>query len=380
MKIGIMSMQRVVNYGSFMQSYSLKKNLEKLGADVCMVDYHVGKALVKEPEKGKIESLSQLFSKIKNNFAIAKMNDKATMAKFWQMHAEMERGFIDDMLPQLGVTQQKNYTPELDLLVIGSDEVFNCLQPNPEVGYSKELYGYDNNAKKIISYAASFGNTVETGLKKFGIYDEVKDMLSKFDEISVRDENSLNIVKRMGLNKIIKNVDPVFLYDYEEETNIDIPLTNYIIVYSYPCRISKRESVAIKNFAKKHNKKIVCIEGVQRFLDGFVPTKSPFEVYAYFKNADYIITDTFHGTVFSIKNNKQFVSLVRMGTEGNYGNSAKMIDLLKTFGLEDRRLTNLSELDKKLKEKIDFIPVNKRIEEEKIKSINYLKKYVNGNG
>ena len=369
-------MQRVINYGSFMQSYSLKKNLEKLGAEVCMVDYHVGEVLVDVSKSSKLEVLTQLFLKVKNNFAISKKNSKKTMAKFWQMHAEMEKGFINETLPKLGVTSIRNYNPELDLLIIGSDEVFNCLQPNPEVGYSRELFGYDNNAKKIISYAASFGNTIEGGLRKFGIYDEVKDMLSKFSEISVRDENSYRIISSMGFRNIIKNVDPVFLYDYEEETNIDIPIKNYIIVYSYRCRISKRESVAIKKFAKKYNKKIVCIEGVQRFLDGFVPTDSPFEVYAYFRNADYIITDTFHGTVFSIKNNKQFVSLVRMGTEGNYGNSAKMLDLLNTFGLGDRRLTKLSDLDKKLTDKIDYIPVNKRIKEEKVKSLNYLKKYI----
>lgn len=372
-------MQRVINYGSFMQSYSLKKNLEKLGAEVCMVDYHAGEVLVNASKAGKIESLKILLLKIKNNFAIAPKNSEETMAKFWQMHAEMEKGFIDETLPKLGVTAERNYNPKLDLLIIGSDEVFNCLQPNPEVGYSKELFGYDNNAKKLISFAASFGNTVESGLKKFGIYDEVRDMLSQFDEISVRDKNSYNIISSMGFRNIIKNVDPVFLYDYEEETNIDIPIKDYIIVYSYRCRINKRESSVIKKFAKKYNKKIVCIEGVQRFLDGFIPTNSPFEVYAYFRNADYIITDTFHGTVFSIKNNKQFVSLVRMGTEGNYGNSAKMLDLLDTFGLEDRRLSNLRELDKKLTDIIDYVPVNKRIETEKAKALSYLKKYVDEN-
>jgi polysaccharide pyruvyl transferase WcaK-like protein len=376
MKIGIMSMQRVVNYGSFMQSYALKKCLENMGAEVSMVDYHIGNALVKELDMKKPSSAEQLISKIQNNLAFAKKNDKATMDRFWNMYARMEEGYITKMLPLLGVTESRNYNPELDLLIIGSDEVFNCLQPNPEVGYSKELFGHDNKAKKLISYAASFGNTVEGGLKKYGIYDEVREMLSRFDDISVRDENSLRIVEGMGLSNISKNVDPVFLYDFTDEASAEVPIKDYIVVYSYRCRISKRESAAIMKFAKKHKKKIVCIEGVQRFLDGFIALDNPFDVYAYFRNADYIITDTFHGTVFSIKNNKKFVSIVRSGTESNYGNSSKMNDLLKTFGLEDRRLTKLNELDEKINSPIDYERVNKIVSDEREKALKYISKYV----
>ena len=62
-------------------------------------------------------------------------------------------------LPLLGISELRNEKPSVDALVIGSDEVFNCLQTNPKVGYSKELFGYHANTDKIISYAASFGNT-----------------------------------------------------------------------------------------------------------------------------------------------------------------------------------------------------------------------------
>lgn len=376
MKVGIMSMQRVINYGSFMQSYSLKKNLEAMGAEVSMVDYHVGEPLITKAANGSKYDIHTMVKKVRDNLAFVKKNDQATMNRFWKEHHDMEESFTKNILPKLEVPAEPNYNPELDLLVIGSDEVFNCLQPNPEVGYSKELYGYDNNADKLISYAASFGNTFEDGLKKYGIYGEIKEMLGKFDCVSVRDENSLNIVKGMGVTNYCKNVDPVFLYDYEKETDIEIPIRDYIVVYAYPYRITRKESAAIVRFAKKHNKKIVCLEGFQRFLGGFVPTDNPFEVYAYFKNADYIITDTFHGSVFSIKNNKQFVSLVRGGTEGSYGNNAKMDDLLKTFGLEDRKLTDVSALDKKILSPINYEKVNGKIKIEKSRSLEYLSNYV----
>ncbi len=378
LKVGIMSMQRIINYGSFLQSYSLKKNLEKMGADVCMVDYRVGKPLVFNNDQ-KIPKKASLFAKLKNKIEnrlfFPRKISKKTMDRYFQAEYGIKKDFENNIMPMLGITDKMNYSPELDLLVIGSDEVFNCLQPNPAVGYSKELFGDGNNSKKLISYAASFGNTMKEGLIKHGIYDEVKEMLNKFDGVSVRDKNSLRLVEDMDCNDINKNVDPVFLYDYEEESNIEVPISDYIVVYAYSCRITREESAAIIRFAKKHNKKIICIEGFQCYLKNYVEL-NPFEVLAYFKKADYIITDTFHGSVFSIKYNRQFVSLVRGGTEGAYGNSAKLVDLLETFGLKDRELTNLDDMEKKLTGSIDYDRVNTRIMEERQKSIDYLKKYM----
>lgn len=76
-------------------------------------------------------------------------------------------------MPLLGITDEMNYNPTLDCLVIGSDEVFNCIQKNSNVGYSPELFGKDNRAKKLLTYAASFGNTTLEKLKKYKKADEV---------------------------------------------------------------------------------------------------------------------------------------------------------------------------------------------------------------
>ncbi len=379
MKVGIMSMQRIINYGSFLQSYSLKKNLEAMGASVEMVDYHIEKPLVfhSKPKKQSafIKNKKRIQLALKNRLGYPRRLSDEVIDKNKALETSIHKSFKNEMLPMLGISDEKNYNPELDLLVIGSDEVFNCLQPNPAVGYSKELFGFNSNAKKTISYAASFGNTMKEGLLKYGIYNEIRDMMHKLDGISVRDRNSFGLVEDMGCHCVNKNVDPVFLYDYEEETKIDVPESGYIVVYSYSFRIDQKESAAIMKFAKRHNKKVICVEGYHPYLENYVAI-NPFEVLAYFKKADYIITDTFHGTVFSIKYNKQFVSMVRGGTEGSYGNSAKLEDLLNTFGLEDRELKELSDLENKMLQPIDYNAVNEKIAVEKKKALNYLKQFV----
>ena len=250
-----MSMQRVINYGSFLQSYSLFKNLESMGAEVCMVDYHIEAPLVKKNSPKSKKRINALASKIADHIFFPRILKKEELAVYWKELTKVENEYKNDFLTLIGVNDERNYTPELDLLVIGSDEVFNCIQPNQEVGYSRELFGMNNNAKTLISYAASFGNTMEEGLKNYGVYDEIKKMLRQFDGISVRDENSIHIVNKMQLSNVHKNVDPVFLYDYEKEMDIEVPEKNYIVVYSYNNRISKKEAAEIIRFAKKQNKK-----------------------------------------------------------------------------------------------------------------------------
>ena len=103
--------------------------------------------------------------------------------------------FLNQLL--LGIADEMNYNPTVDCLVIGSDEVFNCIQKNSNVGYSPELFGKNNHAKKLITYAASFGNTTLVKLEKYKKTDEVGALLNKFDAISVRDANSGAIVEQL---------------------------------------------------------------------------------------------------------------------------------------------------------------------------------------
>ena len=91
--------------------------------------------------------------------------------------------------------EEKNYHPEVDVLVIGSDEVFNCLQTNSAVGFSLDLFGKDNRAGKTITYAASFGNTTLEGLKKYKVDNTISSLLKDLSDISVRDRNSGLIVE-----------------------------------------------------------------------------------------------------------------------------------------------------------------------------------------
>ena len=151
-KVGIMSMQRIANYGSFLQAYALKKLIEDTGCNVEFVDYHVEAPVVKESADSKNKFVRKLEKGMETFKYNVPFSHKVAFIKYKQ-------SFGKKYMPLLGVTENMNYNPNLDCLVIGSDEVFNCIQKNTNVGNSLELFGKDNNAKRLISYAGSFGNT-----------------------------------------------------------------------------------------------------------------------------------------------------------------------------------------------------------------------------
>lgn len=148
-KVGIMSMQRIANYGSFLQAYALKQLIEEVGCNVEFVDYHVGAPVITENADSKNKVVRKIEKGLETFRYRAPLAHKLSFIRYKQ-------SFAQKYMPLLGITDEMNYNPTVDCLVIGSDEVFNCIQKNSNVGYSPELFGKNNHAKKLI------GNVLHT--------------------------------------------------------------------------------------------------------------------------------------------------------------------------------------------------------------------------
>lgn len=360
-KNGIMSMQRIINYGSFLQAYGLKKMIELVSkSEVEFVDYRFGEDITNRLEKNRVKSESFWDKILKNRTPwnyLKKMN----------FFKKIETNHVQN-LKTIGV-DKLNYDCKVDTLVIGSDEVFNCLQPYP-VGYSKQLFGSGYESCNLVSYAASFGSTRYEELVETGIASEIKKMLSNFNAISVRDENSALVIKKLLDYEPEIHMDPVLMYDFSKEiAEYQTSEEKYIIVYAYTGRLSRSEEDYIKRFAKKYNKRIISVGHYSNIADMNVIC-NPLYVFSYFKNADYIITDTFHGTVFSIKMNAKFCTLVRDS------NRNKLEALLKKLNRLDRKVERLEDIEQLYNAEIDFTETNCIIEQERKKTMTYLKENI----
>ena len=364
-KVGILSMQRIKNYGSFLQAYALKNMIEDLGYSVEFVDYRVGEPLINDANNHKFSKLATILK-----------GDAPLIQKLQYIIHKIN--FDKKYLSQLDLTKYPNYTPKLDVLVIGSDEVFNCIQKNKNVGYSLELFGKDNNAKKVITYAASFGNTTVEKIKEYKKDSELANLVKKIDRISVRDKNSYDIIKKISGRKVETHLDPVLIYDYMNDCKLIPELSikeKYMIVYAYSGRISKYENQYIKKYAKEKKLKVYAIGGAQNCADKFIDC-SPFEALAFFKNAECIITDTFHGSIFSIINRKPFVTIVRKSFGNSYGNEEKLTDLLKKLDLLSRFTYEINDIEKIMEDKINYYNTFSIIEKERDLALEYLQKEI----
>lgn len=348
-KVGIMSMQRIINYGSFLQAYALYNTIKNMGHDVEFVDFKIEPCIGKPYIPTDLKTIGEKYEK--SFHTQKKFNNK----------------FKNEFLPELEI-KERNERPILDTLVIGSDEVFNCLQDNPDVGYSTELFGKNHRANKIISYAACCGHTTLERLKEANKCEEISELLNKFNSISVRDKNSFDFVTNLSNADVSMHLDPVLIYDFSKDLkDIKIDLDNYIIVYAYSFNLNDEECAEIKKFAKKHNKKIVTIGSHQKCTDIFIDAH-PLEVMKYFEKADFVITNTFHGTIFSIKSHVPFATRIR----DNYNNE-KLSYLLEKMDCMDRKISSFEDIESIYNKKMDFNKCEKIIENERKRTFEYLK-------
>ncbi len=364
-------MQRVVNCGSFLQAYGLKRIIESLGHQVVFIDYRIEK-----PICNKREDYQEYKKYCVKNLILDTVSNCPIL--FRLLPEEVRFSTVDrnkyknEYSLQLGLSKKKNYNTIVDTVVIGSDEVFNCLQLNPEVGFSPELFGKNSNTSRLITYAASFGNTTLDAIISSGKASEIQGYLKRMDAISVRDDNSSYIVEKLTSLRPKHHLDPVLIYEFGQDIS-DIELSqDFIIVYAYRRRIRDDEANAIMKFAKQEKLKIISIGGYQPFCDENV-NLSPFEVLGYFKKARYVFTDTFHGVIFSVISHKQFVVFVREGHGKIYGNAEKINGLLSDLGLTNRAVHSNDQITNTMKEEIDYCAVDTIIREERKKTITYLR-------
>lgn len=363
MKVGILSMHRVINYGSFLQAFALKQLLLQNGAnEVTFIDIKPGRNLEGFEVKSTKGRWARLINAIKHKKICSKIINYP--------HQKKVQKCIQNSFPILGIDEKQG--TRYDLAVIGSDEVFNCCQRSPW-GYTLQLYGDVPEAKRVVSYAGSFGHTQYEQLVERSIDREIGETMKHMAAISVRDDNSFDIVKRLtGIEPSI-HLDPVLAYGYQKEIEqATLPQDkDYIVIYAYPGRINDDiEIKTICDFAKKHNKKLYSFT-YYSWCDRTIVPSSPFEVLGWFKGADCVISDTFHGTIFSIITHRPFVTLVRPS------NRNKLDSLLKVLCLSERGSYSSESIERVLETPIYYDDVEKAIHHHRKQTQDYLLNVLN---
>lgn len=352
MKIGILTYYGVHNHGAVLQANAIRTVLESKGYDCGFLEFERSYSNISQKQVPKYKiglgSISFYTKYLMENGIgniLYNIRKRKTLAAFREKNMPLI-GRYDDFIG--------------DLVVIGSDEVFSR-----EIGVNPFFYGNDLKAKHVISYAGSFGPTTYEDVTMHGLEDMLSDGFKHMDAVSVRDKNTLEIIKKTASIDAALVCDPVILYGYAEERHSNTPpMRDYILIYSYDRNLNNSsEYNYIKEFAARHNLKVVSVGYYHRWCKCI--NASPMELLGWFENASMIVTDTFHGAIMSIICNTPMIVKLR-------GNQNKLRFLLSEYSLSDRIVADFSELDKVADTAVNFDIVNAAILERRIDSMKFL--------
>lgn len=359
-KYAILSMQRIVNFGSVLQAYSLRQILREItDCQVTFLDIDNATVL---PSKQTIRSSVDYDVPAAYPPGLLQRAKRWIFARCSKRNKHLIRKF---MKKELGLSEKAN-ADHYNCVVVGSDEVFNHSK-----GIRLQLHGDVKQADKVISYAASCGSAMLDDIAPEN-KERLREVMSRFSAISVRDETTENYVSTLYDGPVESHLDPVLVGDLCRRPHRSVKLKNYLLVYAYGQRIRSTEEInAIRAFAKTRGLKTVSMGGTQFWCDLYIPT-SPFRLLDYFYHADYVVTDTFHGTIFSVINQKKFAVIVRKTNENKLGG------LLRDLQLEHRRVGNINALAEILDAEIDYPAIGAILERERARTRQYLKTQLEG--
>lgn len=362
-KIDIITLHRIVNYGSVLQAYATQKVFENRGYEVEFIDYY--------PERmhmlGMLKRIKNKGIKFEKSIIIRTFA-RIIMVPSYILRFYRFKRFIKNNL-NLSKKVYKNQQdfienpPIADYYCTGSDQVWNS-------GWNEKIdhpffLDFDTQNKRCFSYAASFGKSELDDWEK----EETFKLLKKYSNISMREKSGVDIVRELGIDTAINVLDPTLLLNNSEWSKISSKkYENQRYIFVYNLNRNKKIDEYVKILSKKKNLKVYYVSYAlhEFYKNGNMKCNVKVEDFlSLIKNATYVVTDSFHATAFSINFNTQFMIVF----PEKYSTRVKSI--LEITGLEDRIVKDYTDIS--LADKIiDFKQANNILEDERKKADNYL--------
>ena len=354
MRIGIVTQPLVANYGGILQNYALQQVLKKLGYEPITLNYmpslklgryllYAGKAVLCASFPSKRHPIKPYRRYLKR---------PAVIEPFIQNNISLTR-----IVPDYSKRLLKKYG--IDGIVVGSDQVWRY---SFNSHYIEDMYldfAKDYHCLKL-SYAASFGE--DDWRYPIDVTEQAKSLIKQFKAVSVREHSAATLCHEYLGVEALTVLDPTLLLsssDYEQFCNeFSVDENPYMAVYLLDENDEK--NLFIEDMAKVKGLRI-------KKMAKSSPKRSVEEWLTTLKNADYVLTDSYHGSIFSIIFEKQFLTFnnKRRGEDRFH----TLFDALK---LQDRLIEPSSSVES-VYERIDYPSINSKLQELREESISYLK-------
>lgn len=351
--IGIVTFHTALNYGAVLQAYGLQKFLNNNGYDNEIINYDC-------PQFKKDYAPIKLTVHIKRMIRSFKSR-KITL----ELQAKYKEFVEKDLICSEKKYDKKsiqNADGQYDFYITGSDQVWDPYCAGFDATYFLDFV--TDNYKKI-SYAASFD---QMSIPEMMI-SEYKKRLSSFRAFSCREKQGADMISKIVETNVSVNVDPTFLIDSKEWSKIAVnmkSLGEYVFVY--PVGHSEEMLEYAKKIARMYKLKVVYLVCQKPWKDKeveFITGCGPKEFLGLIKDAQYVVTNAFHGTAFSLIFKKKFYVYCGQDGKGN----ARVQSVLKNVNLNDRIICENIKINEN---DINWSSYDKWVENERQRSLDYI--------
>ncbi|MBQ9341877.1 MAG: polysaccharide pyruvyl transferase family protein [Lachnospiraceae bacterium] len=330
MKVGVVTFHRAYNYGAVLQTWALQKALKNIGVTPFVINYH-------------IPSMDRLYDPIRKKNPILRglKTIKVYLTKPYHLRRrKVYRAFFAKNYDMYGdfVSADDMKNLPFDAVITGSDQVFNTSHTG---GVDPAFFlTFVHKPVRKISYAASLGGDTFKAEEE----DKIAEALKTFDYLSVRERGAVFAVSALSGKDVSIVPDPTLLLSKEDYEELKEPCKlkgtrdgHYILVYMME---RNEELIKLANKISHDTGLPIAQRSYEKIFDNeteLLYEHGPDEFLSVIENADYVITNSFHGTVFSLIYEKPFLSMLHSET------GLRVTDLLKEVGLTDHILYNTSE-------------------------------------
>lgn len=364
MKVSVITRHAITNYGSLLQSIATQQIIESMGHSCEIVNYIRSDEAYKQQEKTLLKRKPGWNNSLIKRMIYLSIRQPESIAA-GKRFEKYQNEYLNLSKLYISAEELKTNPPQADVYMTGSDQVWGPV----ENGLYDDSYCLSYAKGKKIAYAASFGHT-EFNKELCEYY---RKWLLKYDHIAVREDSAVRKLRELKIDSY-QVLDPTLLLDSEFWGRFLHPIKEkrYILVYQL------HNDKKLGEYAKKiaQQKKIPVIRVSTAFHQILRPGKLVWcpdigEFLSYIKNAECMITDSFHGTAFAINFNTNFVEVLPNNNTGT-----RNMSILKLTGLYDRILKQQDDI-KLADTKIDFTFANQVISKQRKNSIAILKKMIN---
>lgn len=372
--IGIITIHRIYNYGSVLQTYALQQVLEMLGYDVETIDYIFPNDFHNLPTNriptiaAPTMSIKEKLLKYCYGFGLLRQHKEISRFLHEKVHLSTEQYHHPK---QLALNP-----PKYDIYITGSDQVWN---PRYCKGDPSFLLHFAADESKKVAYAASIGiDKIED--QYIDIY---KKLWSRYDAIGVREKSGETVVEKLSGKKAKTVLDPTLLL-YSDDWNSIIPQgrrlrQKYILCYylNYTFNAFPYVDDLASHFHKLTGWKVVCVGRPPHSLKlnstRYIVGASPIELLQLVRDAELVLTTSFHGTAFAVNFSRPVFSVVQSNNNKTGKGDSRQTSLMNAIGLGNRILS-LEDVFPSVEEiECDYMTVQMKLNELRRESLDFLK-------